>query len=87
MAINEEDKKNIHKTIFNDKFSMITSTKGSDYALNFVKPDKTDYRKKRNQTYYPNYDGSSVKKDDTSEYNDTFTNFKREKEKKFGSSH
>ncbi len=76
IAQSELEKKDIHKTIFNDKFTMIVPTKASDYAVNYVKPEKSDYRKKRTQTYYPNYGGSCIEKTTKSEYTSIFTDFK-----------
>ncbi len=80
-AKSEIEKKDIQKTIYNDQFSLINPTKESDYMINYLKPDKSFYRKKRTDTYYPKYECSSVEKNSKSEYNSLFTNFGNEKNK------
>jgi hypothetical protein len=79
IATTDLEKKDIQKTIYNDKFSLINPTKQSDYRVNYLSPDKSDYRKKRTETYYPKYANSSVEKNTKSEYMALFSNFQDKK--------
>ena len=56
------------KVIFNEKFATLNPTKTSDYGTNYLAPEKSDYRKKRTEILYPNYGGSSISKNEVSEY-------------------
>jgi hypothetical protein len=68
-------KPDINLVIFNDRHAHANPTKESDFKINYLKPNKEDYRKKRNQTYYPKYDGPFLSKDHKSEYNTEFKKF------------
>ncbi|RNA44296.1 hypothetical protein BpHYR1_027922 [Brachionus plicatilis] len=63
---------NITSIIYNEKHAVLKPTYDSDYRTNYSTPDKKDYRKKRTQTLYPNYVGSSVGKQTISEYRKEF---------------
>lgn len=65
-------KADITSIIYNEKHAVLKPTCHSDYKTNFSTPDKKDYRKKRTQTLYPNYPGSSIAKETISEYRKEF---------------
>lgn len=64
------DDKNIHKVIFNDKFALLQPTNKSDFKINFLAPQKSDYRKKRTVLLMP----TPIPSDNSyiSEYKQTF---------------
>lgn len=60
------------KVIYNDKSAQSHPNRESDYAKNFAKPNKEDYRVKRNQTYYPN-NPQTMNKNTHTEYSGNFS--------------
>jgi hypothetical protein len=49
----------------------------SDYKINYAKPEKSDYRVKRNQVYIENHNEPSISKDLKSEYRTTYPKYKQ----------
>ena len=49
----------------------------SDYKINYAKPEKNDYRVKRNLVYIENHDKPSISKDLKSEYRTTYPKYKQ----------
>ncbi|CAF0708591.1 unnamed protein product [Brachionus calyciflorus] len=72
LYVQKSHKPDITAIIYNEKGAHLNPTRDSDYRKNYQQPDKKDYRKKRTQTLYPNYPGSSVPKNTLSEYRKEF---------------
>jgi hypothetical protein len=70
---NDKSKPNINQVIFNDKFALLNPTTHSDYATNYNKPEKSDYRKKRTQLLYPTHNEPSIARETISEYNTRYS--------------
>ena len=63
-----KQKPDINKIIYNDRFEFEKHTLISDNQINYQKPVSTDYRKKRTEILYPNYDESCVTRKIKTEY-------------------
>ena len=60
---------------------MLKPTRESDYKLNFLTPNKSDYRKKRTEIFYPDYSVSSIPSNTASEYKIEYKNRLNDKDK------
>jgi hypothetical protein len=69
------------QVIFNEKFAMLKPTRESDYKLNFLNPNKSDYRKKRTELFYPDYSIPCVSRNTKTEYTVEYRNKFNEKDK------
>ena len=80
-SFNKNARPNIGQVIFNEKFAMLKPTRESDYKLNFLTPNKSDYRKKRTEIFYPDYSVSSIPSNTASEYKIEYKNRLNNKDK------